>query len=309
MSVQIHSKVGIPWTSLSMDTGRDVARLEAKHPRRVLGKWKSLAAFHQHTVACALPVLLAAAKLLFAEPPLRKQHLSNSKVAIIHHAETVGHCILYYTHTSGSVSGSSASFTSLKARHPSGDHHTSSILQGRNSWALCQVLHACLSVCPSVVVNCSGQMCHRCKLRWRTGRHLTRAIAEPCLNSTSHSLINTYHPYLRAASPGRLTAFDEELFRGAGSGAAAAAGSSDVSEVPVVVAVAMAVVEGQRNVGVAFLDGAERKLGMCEFVDDDGLAGLEAVLVQLGAKEVVVMKVRTCFCCREVRKRTQQGPP
>ncbi|MEW5305591.1 MAG: hypothetical protein WDW36_008123 [Sanguina aurantia] len=121
-------------------------------------------------------------------------------------------------------------------------------------------------------------------------------LREILLNSTTHTVelfegSGATWKLTRAASPGRLTAFDEELFRGAGGGAAAAGGGGgDVSEVPVVVAVAMAVLEGQRNVGVAFLDGAERKLGMCEFVDDEGLAGLEAVLVQLGAKEVVVMK-------------------
>ncbi|MEW5316723.1 MAG: hypothetical protein WDW38_008074 [Sanguina aurantia] len=123
-------------------------------------------------------------------------------------------------------------------------------------------------------------------------------LREILLNSTTHTVelfegSGATWKLTRAASPGRLTAFDEELFRGAGGGAAAAGGGGgDVSEVPVVVAVAMAVLEGQRNVGVAFLDGAERKLGMCEFVDDEGLAGLEAVLVQLGAKEVVVMKIR-----------------
>lgn len=48
------------------------------------------------------------------------------------------------------------------------------------------------------------------------------------------------------------------------------------------------------------MDSAGGRLGACEVVlgDGGGLAGVEAVMVQLGAKEVVVNKVRSCeYCC------------
>lgn len=51
----------------------------------------------------------------------------------------------------------------------------------------------------------------------------------------------------RSASPGRLQAFEEELFK-----------SSDAADVPVVAAVSLGYVEGQRLVGTAFLDAAAR---------------------------------------------------
>jgi len=45
-------------------------------------------------------------------------------------------------------------------------------------------------------------------------------------------------------------------------------------------------------VGVAFLDAAARRAGACEFADDEHFCSLEAVLLQLGAKEVVLPKAR-----------------
>ncbi|KAK9842053.1 hypothetical protein WJX81_006373 [Elliptochloris bilobata] len=83
----------------------------------------------------------------------------------------------------------------------------------------------------------------------------------------------------REASPGKLGAFEDELFRNA-----------DMADVPAVAAVALAYVEGARTVGVAFLDAAARRLGACEFADDEHFCSLEAVLLQLGAKEVVLPK-------------------
>ena len=46
------------------------------------------------------------------------------------------------------------------------------------------------------------------------------------------------------------------------------------------------------QVGVAFLDAAARRLGACEFADDEHFCSLEAVLLQLGVKEVVLPKAR-----------------
>ena len=45
---------------------------------------------------------------------------------------------------------------------------------------------------------------------------------------------------------------------------------------------------------MAFLDAAARRLGACEFADDEHFCSLEAVLLQLGAKEIVLPKVTLC---------------
>lgn len=45
---------------------------------------------------------------------------------------------------------------------------------------------------------------------------------------------------------------------------------------------------------MAFLDAAARRLGACEFADDEHFCSLEAVLLQLGAKEIVLPKVSWC---------------
>lgn len=87
----------------------------------------------------------------------------------------------------------------------------------------------------------------------------------------------------REASPGKLAAFDEELFS-----------NTEMLEVPVVMAVSLAYVEGSRTLGVASCDASGRSLAACEFADDEHFCTLEAVICQLGAKEVVVPKVLLC---------------
>ena len=47
---------------------------------------------------------------------------------------------------------------------------------------------------------------------------------------------------------------------------------------------------------MAFLDAAARRLGTCEFADDEHFCALEAVLLQLGVKEVVLPKARRPPC-------------
>ena len=92
------------------------------------------------------------------------------------------------------------------------------------------------------------------------------------------NLINAH----RTASPGKLGSFEEELYH-----------NTDMADVPVVMAVFLQYVEGARTVGVAYCDATGRKLGACQFTDDEHFCNLETVLVQLGAKECVLPKV-TC---------------
>jgi len=84
---------------------------------------------------------------------------------------------------------------------------------------------------------------------------------------------------VRTASPGKLSQFEEELFR-----------SSDGGDMPIVIAVTLATVENQRQVGVAYVDVSSRQLGACEFFDDEQFCTLETVVVQLGARECVIQK-------------------
>ena len=84
----------------------------------------------------------------------------------------------------------------------------------------------------------------------------------------------------RTASPGKLGSFEEELYH-----------NTDMADVPVVMAVFLQYVEGARTVGVAYCDATGRKLGACQFTDDEHFCNLETVLVQLGAKECVLPKV------------------
>lgn len=49
--------------------------------------------------------------------------------------------------------------------------------------------------------------------------------------------------------------------------------------------------EGRPVVGVAYVDAASRQMGVAQLDDDEQLCALEAIIVQLGAKEAVVCKV------------------
>ena len=84
----------------------------------------------------------------------------------------------------------------------------------------------------------------------------------------------------REASPGKLGAFEEDLFR-----------TGELTDRVLVAAIALGVVDGHRTVGVAYYNAVGRSLGACQFAVDDHFCALEAVLVQLGAKEIVLPKV------------------
>lgn len=84
----------------------------------------------------------------------------------------------------------------------------------------------------------------------------------------------------RVASPGKLTAFEDELFR-----------NSENTEAFVIMAVTMSNIDGIKTVGVAYCDTSKGQLGACEFADNEHFSILESIILQLGAKEIVMLKV------------------
>uniref|UniRef100_A0A1A8R4C9 DNA mismatch repair protein n=2 Tax=Nothobranchius rachovii TaxID=451742 RepID=A0A1A8R4C9_9TELE len=100
------------------------------------------------------------------------------------------------------------------------------------------------------------------------------------------------------ASPGNLTQLEEVLFSG-GTGTEGCAG---------VVAVRFATgADGQRVVGVGYVDAAQRTMGVCEFPDNEIFSNLESLLVQISPKECLLAQGECSTDGNKLREVVQRG--
>ncbi|KAM0786928.1 hypothetical protein ACM66B_002350 [Microbotryomycetes sp. NB124-2] len=81
----------------------------------------------------------------------------------------------------------------------------------------------------------------------------------------------------KSASPGNLGSVEELLFA-----------HSDMLAAPVILSLKLQVKDNVKTVGVAFADTSMQRIGVAEFVDNDLFSNTEALLIQLGVKEILL---------------------
>ena len=86
----------------------------------------------------------------------------------------------------------------------------------------------------------------------------------------------------KTATPGKLGPFEDVLFA-----------TNDMQDTPVMMAVLPSSKDGQRLVGMAFVDLTRRAIGKTEFLDDEQYTNLESAIVALGCKECIIPQEAT----------------
>ncbi|BGP57733.1 hypothetical protein JCM8202_002386 [Rhodotorula sphaerocarpa] len=82
----------------------------------------------------------------------------------------------------------------------------------------------------------------------------------------------------KSASPGNLTAVENLLFT-----------NTDLLAAPVIVALRLQVKDNVKSIGVAFADTSMQEMGVSEYVDNELFSNTESLLIQLGAKECLIV--------------------
>lgn len=81
---------------------------------------------------------------------------------------------------------------------------------------------------------------------------------------------------IKNASPGNLVAIDEYI------------SSSDLLSLPMIASLKVVQHEGNKKIGLSYVDQNNKVIGIVEFIDNDIFSNLESVLIQLGINEVLI---------------------